>query len=66
MDAEGAEWSILPDLVAKNLLCKDKVRKIYIELHAPNRGHAINEAYKTACPNCDPTLAGIQTLQRAV
>ena len=62
MDAEGAEWSILPDLVEHGLLCKNRVGKVYIELHTPARGFQIDEAYRSLCSDCETSLAGIRSL----
>lgn len=62
LDAEAAEWSIIPDLVQNNLLCKDKVEQVYIELHTPQRGFKVAEAFKNACKGCPPTLKGVEKL----
>ena len=56
LDAEGSEWSIIPDLCSRNLLCKNKIEKVYVELHSWVQAP---KAWTDSCPTCTKDLKGI-------
>lgn len=69
MDIEGSEWVVLPDLVAENLLCQDKIQAIMMELHTPENHPELhmsdgagNLAFKTRCPECSFDFVGVDKL----